>query len=87
MNEQMKETELYIGKGHSAMQDDYMDFINYVFGFNGTAKDFYKLDKLWADAENVLFLLRVAVTSAHDRSTSISRALRHSEQQLRLHMV
>ncbi len=30
-------------KGNISMQDDYMDFINYVFGFNGAQQDFYKL--------------------------------------------
>ncbi len=30
-------------KGNISMQDDYMDFINYVFGFNGSVQDFYKL--------------------------------------------
>lgn len=34
---------MYIGKGDPSMQDDYMDFINYVFGFNGNGSDFYKL--------------------------------------------
>lgn len=35
--------ELYKGRGNASMQDDYIDFINYVFGFNGDGQDFYKL--------------------------------------------
>ncbi len=35
--------ELYFGHGTPEMFDDYMDFINYVFGFNGTAEDFKRL--------------------------------------------
>lgn len=38
-----KNDGLYIGRGNASMQDDYIDFINYVFGFNGADKDFYKL--------------------------------------------
>lgn len=38
-----KEIVVRHGKGDISMQDDYMDFINYVFGFNGTTSDFYKL--------------------------------------------
>ncbi len=34
---------LYQGRGNISMQDEYMDFINYVFGFNGRDRDFYKL--------------------------------------------
>ncbi len=30
-------------KGNISMQDEYMDLINYVFGFNGAQEDFYKL--------------------------------------------
>lgn len=33
----------YYGRGNAAMYDDYMDFINYVFGFNGNTSDFKKL--------------------------------------------
>ena len=36
-------SELYFGRGTKEMFDDYMDFINYVFGFNGTERDFKKL--------------------------------------------
>lgn len=39
----MSEQNLYFGRGNAEMFDDYMDFINYVFGFNGTADDFKKL--------------------------------------------
>jgi len=35
--------DLYIGRGTYEMFDDYMDFINYVFGFNGNEKDMKKL--------------------------------------------
>ncbi len=35
--------QLYFGRGSAEMFDDYMDFINYVFGFNGTLEDFKKL--------------------------------------------
>lgn len=34
---------IYYGRGNSAMFDEYMDFINYVFGFNGNTNDFKKL--------------------------------------------
>ncbi len=34
---------VYFGKGYSGLYDDYMDFINYVFGFNGANEDFKKL--------------------------------------------
>ena len=34
---------LYMGRGTAEMFDDYMDFINYVFGFNGNSSDFKKL--------------------------------------------
>ena len=33
----------YFGRGNAGMYDDYMDFINYVFGFNGNSSDFKKL--------------------------------------------
>ena len=35
--------EIYYGRGTAEMFDDYMDFINYVFGFNGNSSDFKKL--------------------------------------------
>lgn len=35
--------DLYFGRGTAEMFDDYMDFINYVFGFNGNSSDFKKL--------------------------------------------
>lgn len=35
--------EIYYGRGTAEMFDDYMDFINYVFGFNGDSSDFKKL--------------------------------------------
>ncbi len=35
--------EIYKGRGNSAMRDDFIDFINYVFGFNGCREDFAKL--------------------------------------------
>lgn len=31
----MADTIIYKGRGNAEMYDDYMDFINYVFGFNG----------------------------------------------------
>lgn len=34
---------IYYGRGTAEMFDDYMDFINYVFGFNGDSSDFKKL--------------------------------------------
>lgn len=34
---------LYRGKGKAEQYDAFMDFINYVFGFNGSQKDFKKL--------------------------------------------
>ena len=39
----MKEPIVCHRIGDISMQDDYMDFINYVFGFNGNSSDFYKL--------------------------------------------
>ena len=39
----MNEKEIYFGRGNAAMFDEYMDFINYVFGFNGNQRDFKKL--------------------------------------------
>lgn len=38
-----EEKTLYVGKGNASMQDEYVDFINYVFGFNGCEKNFYNL--------------------------------------------
>ena len=35
--------DLYMGRGNYDQFDDYMDFINYVFGFNGNEKDMKKL--------------------------------------------
>lgn len=35
--------KIYCGRGNAEMYDDYMDFINYVFGFNGNSSDFKKL--------------------------------------------
>ena len=34
---------IYRGKGNAEQYDAFMDFINYVFGFNGNQKDFKKL--------------------------------------------
>lgn len=40
--------EMYFGRGNQDMHEDYIDFINYVFGFNGTENDFVKeLPKLY----------------------------------------
>ncbi len=36
-------SEIYNGRGNESLYDDYMDFINYVFGFNGNSQDFRKL--------------------------------------------
>mgnify|MGYP004600644205 CR=1 FL=1 len=36
-------SETYFGRGTREMFDEYMDFINYVFGFNGRSEDFKKL--------------------------------------------
>lgn len=38
-----EERTVYFGRGTAEMFDDYMDFINYVFGFNGNSSDFKKL--------------------------------------------
>ena len=35
--------EIYNGRGNEAFYDEYIDFINYVFGFNGNSRDFKKL--------------------------------------------
>ena len=34
---------IYYGRGNESIYDEYMDFINYVFGFNGNNNDFKKL--------------------------------------------
>ena len=39
----MPEKQIIHGRGNAAMFDEYMDFINYVFGFNGNQSDFKKL--------------------------------------------
>lgn len=39
----MENMDIYYGRGTAEMFDDYMDFINYVFGFNGNSSDFKKL--------------------------------------------
>lgn len=39
----MHEPEIYIGRGNESMYDEYLDFINLVFGFNGNDRDFFKL--------------------------------------------
>lgn len=36
-------SDIYYGRGSKEHFDDYMDFINYVFGFNGNESDFKKL--------------------------------------------
>ena len=36
-------SEIYKGRGNSVNREEYLDFINYVFGFNGTKDDFEKL--------------------------------------------
>ena len=38
-----EEKNMYYGRGTAEMFDDYLDFINYVFGFNGDSSDFKKL--------------------------------------------
>ena len=35
--------ELYFGRGNASQRDDYLDFINLVFGFDGDEEDFLKL--------------------------------------------
>ncbi len=35
--------KVYYGRGNEAYYDDYFDFINYVFGFNGSSEDFKQL--------------------------------------------
>ncbi len=39
----MSEPIIYKGRGNAEMYDEYVDFINYVFGFNGNEQDFKKL--------------------------------------------
>jgi hypothetical protein len=39
----MNDPILYKGRGYPEMYDDLMDFMNYVFGFNGNESDFKKL--------------------------------------------
>lgn len=39
----MDEMQVYKGRGTADMRDDFLDFINYVFGFNGNGEDFLKL--------------------------------------------
>ena len=39
----MTDPILYKGRGYPEMYDDLMDFMNYVFGFNGNGEDFKKL--------------------------------------------
>ena len=36
-------SEMYFGRGNASMRDDYLDFINLVFGFNGNERDFMKI--------------------------------------------
>ena len=46
----MEETKIYKGRGKAEMRDDFLDFINLVFGFNGNEKDFLKtLPKLYKE--------------------------------------
>ncbi len=45
----MSEPIIYKGRGYPELYDDLMDFMNYVFGFNGNSSDFKKLlPKLYA---------------------------------------
>ena len=39
----MNTDKLYFGRGRADQFDEYIDFINYVFGFNGNEQDFPKL--------------------------------------------
>ena len=39
----MSDEKIYAGRGNASMHDEYIDFINYVFGFNGRDRDFPKL--------------------------------------------
>ena len=36
----MNADNIYAGRGNASMHDEYLDFINYVFGFNGREQDF-----------------------------------------------
>lgn len=45
-------SDIYHGRGDERLYDDYMDLINYVFGFNGNSEDFRKLlPKLYGRAD------------------------------------
>ena len=49
----MNDKNIYAGRGNISMHDEYLDFINYVFGFNGREQDFPKLlPKLYARADD-----------------------------------
>ena len=49
----MNDNTIYAGRGNASMHDEYLDFINYVFGFNGREQDFPKLlPKLYARADD-----------------------------------
>ena len=49
----MNSENIYAGRGNASMHDEYLDFINYVFGFNGQAQDFPKLlPKLYGREDN-----------------------------------
>lgn len=49
----MEQESIYAGRGNASMHDEYLDFINYVFGFNGREDDFAKLlPKLYAREDN-----------------------------------
>lgn len=49
----MNSENIYAGRGNASMYDDYLDFINYVFGFNGREQDFPKLlPKLYGRADD-----------------------------------
>ena len=49
----MNADNIYAGRGNASMHDEYLDFINYVFGFNGREQDFPKLlPKLYAREDN-----------------------------------
>ncbi len=43
MSNSYENEKIYAGRGTPEMFDDYVDFINYVFGFNGNGSDFKKL--------------------------------------------
>ena len=49
----MNDDKIYAGRGNASMHDEYIDFINYVFGFNGRDRDFPKLlPKLYGREDN-----------------------------------